>query len=127
MPALASTAAHTSQVLRPELPYLILFKEKKHSEAIARCRVIAVANQVAHALREVDHLGEYKVIMSRNKQFEWALIDLRMQPNMIVVEAIGRTEIAIAYRELITIDPTNTTRYSMCRCSSIDIQEAQPQ
>lgn len=122
MPALATAAAHTSQVIRPDLAYVVLLKERKFSEAIARARVGAVANQLAHALREIDPQGEYAVIIAAQKQFEWAIVDLRMQPNMIVIEAIGHTEAAIAYRELVQIDPSNAVRYAIARCSQLDIQ-----
>lgn len=124
MPALASTAAHTSQVLRPDMPYVVLLKDKKFSEPIARARVQSVASQLAHALAEIDRWGEYMVIMARNRRFDWCLVDLRMQPNMIVVECIGRTEIAIALGELIKIDPSNQARYAIARCGELDIQEA---
>lgn len=122
MPALASAAAHTSQTVRPDLHYVVLFKEKKFSEAIARARVAAVANTLIQALAEVDPDGEYTVITSRQKQFDWTIVDLRMQPNMVIAEAIGRTEAALLYREMVRIDPANMTRYAIARASSLDIQ-----
>ncbi|MBE9113763.1 hypothetical protein IQ273_30800 [Nodosilinea sp. LEGE 07298] len=122
MPALATQAAHTSQVVRPDLAYVVLFKEQKFSEAIARCRVNAVANALKHAMEEIDTQGEYAVIISAGKQFDYALIDLRLQPNMVIAEAIGRTEAAVLYSELVKIDPGNQIRYAIARSSQLDIQ-----
>lgn len=121
MSGLATAPAHTSQVVRPDLSYVVLLKEHKFSEAIARTRIAAVANALVHALRELDATGEYAMIVSVGKQFEWALVDLRLQPNMIIAEAIGRTEAAILYEELRKIDPSNRERYAIARVSSLDI------
>lgn len=130
MPALASAPAHTSQVIRPDLAYVVLFKEKNHSEAIARARVGAVANALVQSLKEVDPEGDYSLVVSQGKQFDWAIVDLRMQPNMIIAEAIGRTEAALLYREMVRIDPANMTRYAIlgprgyanARRAQLDIQ-----
>lgn len=119
---LATAAAHTSQVVRPNLAYVVLFKEQKFSEPIARARVAAVANTLVQALVEVDPEGEYSMILSRGKQFDWAIVDLRMQPNMVIAEAIGRTEAALLHRELVRIDPSNLRRYAIARCGQLDIQ-----
>ncbi|MGB3308452.1 MAG: hypothetical protein WBG32_23200 [Nodosilinea sp.] len=124
MPALAIAPAQSSQVVRPDLAYVVLFKEKKFSEAIARSRVHAVANALKHALEGIDTQGEYAVIISAGKQFDYALVDLRIQPNMIIAEAIGRTEAAVLYSELVKIDPGNQIRYAIARCSDLDITEA---
>ena len=122
MPPLASAPAATSQVVRPELNFVVLFKEQKFSEAIARTRLAAVANSLIHALNDLDPDGEYTAIVSRGKQFDYCLVDLRMQPNMIVAETIGRTEAAILYQRMVKIDPANLTRYAIARASTLEIQ-----
>jgi hypothetical protein len=122
MPALATAAAHTSQVIRPNLAYVVLFKEGKFSEAIARARAAAVANSLIQGLKDVDPEGEYSLIMGCQKQFDWAIVDLRMQPNMIVAEAIGRTEAAILHQQLVRIDPANLRRYAIARCRNLEMQ-----
>lgn len=123
MPALAITAAHTSQVVRPDLPYVVLLKEQGFSEAIARARVAPVAKSLIQGLAEVDPEGEYSLIVSRSKQFDWAIVDLRMQPNMLIAEAIGRTEAALLLRELVRIDPGNMRRYGIARLRELSIQD----
>lgn len=130
MPALATAPAHTGQVLRPDLHYHVLFKEKKFSEVIASARVAAVANNLIQALADVDPQGEYSLITSQGKPFDYAIVDLRMQPNMIIAEAIGRTEAALLLRRLVRIDPSNLIRYAIlsprgyakARVGQLDIQ-----
>jgi hypothetical protein len=124
MPALVSTPARSSVNIRPDLAYVIVFKEAKFSEAIARFRVGAVANAMLQALLELDPQGEYAVMQSNQKQFDYCLLDLRMQPNMVVAELIGRTEAAILYRKLVRIDPLNQTRYAIARAHTLEIQGA---
>ncbi|MBE9157871.1 hypothetical protein IQ265_13705 [Nodosilinea sp. LEGE 06152] len=122
MPPLASAPAATSQVVRPELNFVVLFKEQKFSEAIARTRIATVANTLVYALQHLDPDGEYTTIISQGKQFDYCLVDLRMQPNMIIAETIGRTEAAILHQRLVTIDPANMRRYAIARCGQLDIQ-----
>lgn len=121
MPALASTSSHTSTVVRPDLAYVVLFKEQKTTEAIARARAHAVANVLAKALSDIDVSGEYEVIITPAKRFDWAIVDLRLQPNMIIAETTGRTEAAILYEGLVRIDPGNRDRYGLARSRELDI------
>lgn len=122
MPPLATAPAHTSQVVRPSLDYVVLFKEQRFSEAIARARMANIASVLIQALTEVDPEGEYNLITSRQKQFDYCLVDLKMQPNMVIAEAIGRTEAALLLRELVRIDPSNLRRYAIARVGQLDIQ-----
>lgn len=122
MPALVTAPAHTSQIVRPSLDYVVLFKEQKFSEAIARARAGAVANTLVQALVDVDPDGDYTMLITKGKQFDWAIVDLRMQPNMVIAEAIGRTEAALLHRELVRIDPANLRRYAIARVGQLDIQ-----
>ncbi|MEA5447961.1 hypothetical protein VB780_05230 [Leptolyngbya sp. CCNP1308] len=119
MPALAIEPTPTAQVVRPSLDYVVLFKEQKFSEAIARARVAAIANTLVQALVEVDPEGDYTMILSQSKQFDWAIVDLRIQPNMLIAEAIGRTEAALLLRELVRIDPSNQRRYAIARVGQL--------
>lgn len=123
MPALATAPARSSQVVRPDLHYVVLFKEAKFSEAIARARVAAIANTLVQALVGIDPDGEYSTILSQGKPFDYGILDLRMQPNMVIAEAIGRTEAALLHRELVRIDPANLQRYAIARLAQVEVKE----
>ena len=123
MPALASAPERTSQIIRANMHHLVLLKEPKFSEAIARCRMLAVANTLKSSLEELDPQGRYEVVNRGGKQFDWGLIDTKLPPSMIIAELIGRTEAAILLQALIVIDPGNQVRYAIARLADIEIVE----
>lgn len=119
-----ATCARTSITVRPRLPWVVSLRRGKYSDIIGRTRVHAVANAVANAFKEIDTESQYESGQGEAKVFfSHALIDLRLQPNMIVAEFDSRIEVAIARNELIKIDPSNRERYAIATVGELQIQE----